>query len=193
MIRAIRTRLTYANATATLALFIALGGTGYAALTLPGNSVGSRQIRSGAVGASELRTGAVRSKDIRKRSIRVGDISSSARRTLKGDADPPGPPGPSGTAFHAAISSGGAAVVGNAITVDHTSGQNAYGGQFGRNTSACVATASLAVVQVGPALERPQPGRITVSASSDPNRVIVETFAADGSPAEQPFHLMLSC
>ena len=193
MIRAIRARLTYANATATLALFIALGGTGYAALTLPDNSVGSRQIRSGAVGASELRTGAVRSKDIRNRSIRVGDVSLSARRALKGDAGPPGPPGPAGTALRAAVSSGGAAVTGNATAVDHTSGQNVYGVQFGRNISACVATASLAVVQAGPALERPQPGRITVSTASDPNRVIVETFDANGAPAEQPFHLTVSC
>jgi hypothetical protein len=40
-----RQRLTYANVMATLALFIALGGTSYAALTLPKNSVGSKQIR----------------------------------------------------------------------------------------------------------------------------------------------------
>ena len=56
----VRRHLTYANVIATMALFIALGGTSYAALALPKNSVGSRQIRSGAVGASELKTGAVR-------------------------------------------------------------------------------------------------------------------------------------
>jgi hypothetical protein len=40
MARRIRAKLTYANVTASLALFIALGGTGYAALTLPPDSVG---------------------------------------------------------------------------------------------------------------------------------------------------------
>jgi hypothetical protein len=37
-------RLTYANVTATLALFVALGGASYAALELPANSVGPRQL-----------------------------------------------------------------------------------------------------------------------------------------------------
>jgi hypothetical protein len=41
--------LTYGNVVATLALFVALGGASYAAVMLPANSVGSRQLRSGAV------------------------------------------------------------------------------------------------------------------------------------------------
>ena len=38
-------RLTYANVTATLALVIALGGTSYAAIKLPKNSVTSVQVK----------------------------------------------------------------------------------------------------------------------------------------------------
>ena len=38
-----------ANAIAYLALFVALGGTSYAAITIPPNSVGTRQLRNGAV------------------------------------------------------------------------------------------------------------------------------------------------
>ena len=37
-------RLSYVNVVATLALFIALGGASYAAVELPANSVGVRQI-----------------------------------------------------------------------------------------------------------------------------------------------------
>jgi hypothetical protein len=37
------------NAVAYLALFVALGGTGYAASNLPANSVGNRQIKNGSV------------------------------------------------------------------------------------------------------------------------------------------------
>jgi hypothetical protein len=40
----IRSRLTYANVLATVALFIALGGASYAAVALPTNSVGTRQL-----------------------------------------------------------------------------------------------------------------------------------------------------
>ena len=40
-----RPRATFANVVSSLALFVALGGTGYAAVSLPRNSVGARQIR----------------------------------------------------------------------------------------------------------------------------------------------------
>ena len=49
-----RMRLSYSNVMATIAVFIALGGTGVAAVSLSRNSVGSKQIRRGAVKTSEL-------------------------------------------------------------------------------------------------------------------------------------------
>ncbi len=191
MTRAIRERLSYANVMATIAVFVALGGTSYAAITLPRNSVGSKQIRSGAVGTTELRTGAVRGKDIRNGTIGLRDVSGSARRSLKGATGPAGPAGAPGTALRAAVSSGGGAAFGNATAIEHVSGTNIYGVKFAQNTAACVATATLATVQSGPATEQPQPGRITVAPEAD--RVLVRTFAADGSPAEQPFHVTVSC
>ena len=42
LIQAIRKRLTYANVMATLAVFIALGGSSYAALTITGRDVVNR-------------------------------------------------------------------------------------------------------------------------------------------------------
>jgi hypothetical protein len=39
--RRIRSKVTYANVVATLALFVALGGSAYAATQLPKNSVGT--------------------------------------------------------------------------------------------------------------------------------------------------------
>ena len=89
----VRARLSYANLTATLALFIALGGTTYAATSLPRNSVGSAQIRSNAVGASEIRRRAVGSSEIRDRAIGVRDIAASARGSLRGSQGPAGPAG----------------------------------------------------------------------------------------------------
>jgi hypothetical protein len=48
-----------ANAIAYLALFVALGGTGYAAVSIPAGSVGTRQLRNGAVTAKKLANGSV--------------------------------------------------------------------------------------------------------------------------------------
>ncbi len=46
--------LTYANVISTVAVFIALGGASYAAISLPADSVGTAQIRAGAVTLPKL-------------------------------------------------------------------------------------------------------------------------------------------
>jgi len=51
-----RLRPSHAALVAYLALFIALGGTTYAATSLPANSVGTRQLQTGAVTTVKLRT-----------------------------------------------------------------------------------------------------------------------------------------
>jgi hypothetical protein len=68
-----------------VALFVAMGGTGYAALKLPKNSVGSKQIRTGAVGSSEVKNGSLTKKDFRAGQIPAG---------------PRGLAGPAGTKWH---------------------------------------------------------------------------------------------
>ena len=52
-------KLTYANVVATISLFIALGGASYAAIRVPKNSVGTKQLKKNAVGAKQLKKGAV--------------------------------------------------------------------------------------------------------------------------------------
>jgi hypothetical protein len=47
------------NAIALAALFVALGGTSYAAIAIPKNSIGSRQLRKGAVTATKIHSGAI--------------------------------------------------------------------------------------------------------------------------------------
>jgi hypothetical protein len=61
MMSSIRKRLTYANVVATLALFLAIGGVSYAAIKLPKNSVGTKQLKNGAVTGKKLAPAAVKS------------------------------------------------------------------------------------------------------------------------------------
>lgn len=79
----IKGKLTFANLTACLALFVALGGVSYAATQLPANSVGTAQIKKNAVTPAKL--------------------SPAARKTQpaaaigpKGDPGPRGPQGDQG-------------------------------------------------------------------------------------------------
>ncbi|MGO9751968.1 MAG: hypothetical protein ACLP8S_21665 [Solirubrobacteraceae bacterium] len=47
------------NAVAYVALFIALGGTSYAAFSIPANSVGTQQLRNGAVTTKKIANGSI--------------------------------------------------------------------------------------------------------------------------------------
>jgi hypothetical protein len=96
MLTRLRKHLTYANVCASLALFIALGGTGYAAITLPRDSVGARQIKARAVGSTELARDAVSSASVRDGSLSEQDLSASAKASLAGPAGQTGARGPTG-------------------------------------------------------------------------------------------------
>jgi hypothetical protein len=64
-----RRQVSFANLTALLALFVALGGSSYAAL-----SVGSKQIANNSVRSKDLRNNDVRGRDIRKGTVRGTDV-----------------------------------------------------------------------------------------------------------------------
>src|SRR5437588_13099901 len=48
-----------------IAVIVALGGTSYAALSVPKNSVGTKQLKKGAVTTSKIKNGAVTGKKIK--------------------------------------------------------------------------------------------------------------------------------
>lgn len=74
-----------------LALFIALGGVSYAAISLPQNSVGSKQIKRGAVKNSDLGKNAVTSAKVKDGSLLSADFKPG--QPVGG---PPGAAGPQG-------------------------------------------------------------------------------------------------
>lgn len=83
----IRARLSFANVVSLIALFVALGGSSYAAVTLVRNSVGAKQIKAGAVRSSEVKNGSLLRKDFKAGQLPAGD---------KGDTGAQGPQGPAG-------------------------------------------------------------------------------------------------
>jgi len=66
-----------ANVIAYLALFVALGGTSYAAISIPRNSVGTRQLRNGAVTGAKLAKGAVTARKLAKGTVGPVNLSSA--------------------------------------------------------------------------------------------------------------------
>jgi hypothetical protein len=75
MLAGIRQRLTFANVTSVIALFCALGGGAYAAVNLPTNSVGVKQIKKGAVTNAKLGKNAVTGAKVKDRSLTGSDIN----------------------------------------------------------------------------------------------------------------------
>ena len=73
-LQALRKQLSYANVVATLALFVALGGASYAAVTLPRNSVGAQQLKPNAVTAKKIRNGAVTGPKLRAGTVTASRI-----------------------------------------------------------------------------------------------------------------------
>ncbi len=80
----IRKRLTYANVVATIALFLALGGSSYAL------TVGSGSIRNNSVRSVDVRNGSLRDRDMKRgalggRAIKESSLGTvNAARTVNG-------------------------------------------------------------------------------------------------------------
>jgi hypothetical protein len=184
----LRDRLSYANVAASIALFVALGGTSYAVTSLPRNSVGAEQLRANSVGASEVRRGAVRSSELRDRGIRLRDISRPTRHALHGQTGPQGPPGPT---FAATVDSAGGLVRGNATG----SLSNVFGTRiitFSRSVASCVPSVSLTQVPGGSHPVPPHNAQVRAETTSD-GRVVVRMFDPTGAPETYPFNLIVAC
>lgn len=93
--RPLRSRLTFANVTSVVALFVALGGSSYAALKLPKASVGPTQLRDDAVTSSKVKQGSLTLSDFR-RSQRAALQGLPGRSGAAGTPGTPGTPGAKG-------------------------------------------------------------------------------------------------
>lgn len=102
----IRSKLKFSNLVALLALFVALGGTGYAAFAVPKNSVGAAQIKANAITASKVKNGSLQSAD-----FKTGQLPKGATGAT-GPAGPVGVAGPAGAA-------GAAGAPGTALAYAH--------------------------------------------------------------------------
>ena len=96
---------------ALVALFVALGGTGYAALNIANNSIGSKQLKRGAVKNPDLAANSVTGAKVKRRSLDRSDFKANlARAGTTGRTGPGGPPGATGSPAFGAVLGRGEAV-----------------------------------------------------------------------------------
>jgi hypothetical protein len=160
--------LSYANVVASVALFLALGGTGYAALRLPRGSVGSAAVRDGALRSRDIRDGTLRRRDFAKRL----DIAPVLLRAL--------------------VTRAGALAGGDARTAERV-GPGTYRVGFPSPVAGCAFAATPAAGVNSDGSDVRSAGWVTVE-SRYPSRVaVVRTRDAAGVAADEPFHLLAAC
>jgi hypothetical protein len=92
----IKTTLTYGNVIATLALFLALGGSALAVSTVSKNTVVSRSIKDAAVRGVDVKDDSLTGADIDEGSLNVKAIGAAGPAGPAGTAGGPGTPGAAG-------------------------------------------------------------------------------------------------
>ncbi|HZN89307.1 MAG TPA: collagen-like protein [Thermoleophilaceae bacterium] len=88
-----RSRFSFSPATvlSLIALFVALGGASYAAVTINGQN-----IQNNSIPGNKLRNGAVTNNKVKSNSLTASRLTSAARASLTGAQGPPGPQGATG-------------------------------------------------------------------------------------------------
>jgi hypothetical protein len=168
-------RLSPATVIAMTALFVALGGTGYAAFSLPKNSVGSSQVING--------------------SLKERDFAKKTVSALKGGSGPPGatgasgPAGPPAAALWAVVSANGSMSRASHVTSSEKVGAGQYVVIFDKDVKACAFLGTLGGTAAESVVGQISATRRSVNA----NGVFVKTYDSTGVAADRSFHLAVFC
>jgi len=134
-----------ATAIACLALFVALGGSSYAALRVDSAEIVDNTVRSG-----DIRNNSVSSRDVRDGSLRAGDFASdqlpAGPQGPRGSQGLPGATGPKGdpaTTLWAVVESNGKLIRGSGVTNVARTSLGSYKVTFNRSVNACVYTPAM--------------------------------------------------
>jgi hypothetical protein len=188
----IRARLTYANVMSTIAVFVALGGSSYAAVQLSRDGVKARHIAANAVRSVEVKDRSLRARDFARGQLPRGATGPQGPQGfqgpqgLKGDQ---GDRGPAGGASREVLF----AEVDEDGNVDNSSGGvtatdldfGTYEVDFGRPVANCTAVGTIGSSGTTATVD----GQINVADRSNPEGVFVETNNTMG----RPFRLVVVC
>jgi hypothetical protein len=186
----LRAKLSYANVMATIAVFIALGGSSYAAVRMTGKDV---------------KDGTLTGKDVKNRSLGQKELSRRAVRSLTGRRGPrglQGVPGAPATRLWAVVNSDGTLRRGSGVV-----GVSAQGSAanpyivvaFDRDVSGCAHVVSLTYDRDGHANTGEIAAGPTTAPSVQANSVTVQGFESEGyvpplsPPVNKDFTLAVLC
>jgi hypothetical protein len=167
-------------AVAVVALFVALGGVGYAAAT-----IGSPQIKNNSVRSADVHNGTLRSKDVRRDALGGRAIKESALGPV------PSAGIAYGSARFAVVTGQGSLARGRNISSVARTAEGRYQVIFTTDVRNCAYYATPGDTSASPLATGAQ---VTVaSLAANVNGVAVRTYGAGGNAGDRPFHLLVSC
>jgi hypothetical protein len=183
---------------ALLALFVALGGTSYATLTVTGENV-----KNSSLTGKDVKNKSLTKKDF-KGSVR-GPTGPTGAQGLQGATGAPGPQGPQGpqgdpgadaTNLFAHVTSGGTLALGEGATAAARTGAGAYTVTFDQSLVGCVAFAQIGFSPgVAGGFTNDTIARTSMSSpDGGPHRVFVTMQrASDASPIDGNHNVAVFC
>jgi hypothetical protein len=167
-------------AVALVALFVAMGGSAYAAFVVTSGDIKNNTIRS-----RDVRNGGLIGKDMRANKVGGRAIKESTLGMV------PSAIVAEGSTHFTVVNFGGQQVRGRGTTSVARTAPGRYQAIFNRDVRSCAYVATIG----GPtAAAPPNNGQITVSSlASNVNGVDVRTTGASGNDANKPFHLVVLC
>jgi hypothetical protein len=194
----LRRHLSPALLLACLALLVAVGGTSYAQVALPANSVGTKQLKNGAVVASKVKLRSLLARNFRPGQLPRGPQGAQG---LQGAAGPPGPGGPAGakgdsaTRLFASVrnTDSNRPALGpssGVVQVDPIGqiGSGAYLLTFNQDVNNCAVLAT-----PGATGDDELDGGQAAAAATTPRNVIVNTFDRNGNQSSRAFTVAVFC
>jgi hypothetical protein len=145
MERLLRFRPSPAMVVACAALFISLGGVGYAAIVLPANSVGTKQLKKNAVNSAKVKRHSLLRSDFRKGQLPRGPQGIQGIPGIPGAPGAPGAKGNPGTPaikLWAYVNYTGALRGGSGVVASSRISQGYFSVTFNQSIVNCAAIAS---------------------------------------------------
>ncbi|MBA2420339.1 MAG: hypothetical protein H0V57_04330 [Thermoleophilaceae bacterium] len=160
-----------------VALFVALGGTSYAAV-----KIGARNLKSGSVGTRAVKNASLSGRDIKRAGLSGREVNEGRLGVV---------PQAEGISHFAVIRAGdGAATRSRGATSATRSAIGRYQVIFNRDVRGCAYSASLGNLDA----TTPSTGQIATSQlPSNVNGVQVRTTDSQGTNANRNFHLVVIC
>lgn len=185
-----RFRPSPALVVSSLALAVALGGTGYAAVVLPANSVGTAQLRNGAVVASKVKPHSLLASSFRGGQLPRGDPGPVGLAGPAGPAGPAGQKGDSATKLWAVVRGADGSVIrqSGGINVTTPAGAGKYVVTFPQSVNACAPVVTLSGTGA-----TPDEGSASATTGSQATQFNVQTLDSGGGHDNETFSIAVFC